>query len=174
MSLQMISFANFPTHVAITNNKKAPNKYVKINANLIYSGNLHPQSRKVAVSNMKKYLRDNYDWSSVTIDKFPIQIETVLKIPINYGSVSRRKSEILWKPPTKDYIPNWDIGNYGYFWSKIFSDLIQKRNVTDTNDVIRLGIIPEDTVTYVSKEGPFTWIPCNTLEERELIFKIYD
>ena len=172
--LYQIKYPKFISHVAITNNKTAKNKYVKINANLIYSGNLHPQSRKVAVHNMKKFLRDSFDFTNIKIKDFPIQIETIVRIPINYGDVRRKSNgEISYKEAKPDYEPKWDVGNYGYLWSKIFLDLLQEKNTTDTDDVIRLGIIPNDCVKYVKTEGPFDWEQCDSFEERELIFNIY-
>jgi len=171
--LHKIIYKEFPTHIACTNNKKAPNKYLKINGNQLYSGNMHPQTRKIVVENMKKYLANNQDWANISVTTFPIAIETQLKVPINFGSVQRRNKEICWKIPSKKYEPNWDIGNYGYLWSKVFLDVLQSQDADLGNKTIRLDIIPNDNIKYITQEGPYTWINCNTLEERELIFIIY-
>lgn len=183
--LHTIKYPKFITHIAKTDNKTKPNKLVKINGQLIYNSNINKFSRNIVVRNMKKYLKNNFDWKEIKINKedYPIGIGIIFKLPINYGSVRINKNkEILWSPPNKDYKPNWDLDNLESIWKKVFNDLIQeisKKEVTikaktkNQEELIRLNIIPDDTVQFIQQIGPTQFIECANFEDRELIFIIY-
>ena len=155
----------FITHIPKTNNKVAPNKYIKINNQLIYNSNLNRFARNIVINNMHNYLINYIKENNLKLDNPPYQVAVDIYVPINYGNVSRRKKKgvpyISWKEPTKDYEPTWDIGNLGEIWLKTFEDSLQIS-----------GAIKNDNIEYVYSHGPTTWIKVNTLDERKLIFRI--
>lgn len=163
MSLR-IEIPQFPTHLAKTNNKQAPNKYVKVNGQLIYSGNLNKFARGIVMDNMHEFLMQH-------IPELRQPLQGVHKVtlevhsPINYDTVSRRKLKdgkfhILWKHPKADYIPRWDLDNFSWIWMKAFLDAAQK------NDVLL-----DDSVEFV-RELSVKYVTVPTLEDRKLVFTI--
>lgn len=160
--IQAIHYPLFPTHLPYTKNKKAPDKYIKINGQRIYSG-LHHTQRAPLMNNMHRWYKENYAWETMKcIIDYPVGIGLIFKVPINYDYVSRRNGKIIWKPPKEGFEPGWDVGNYGWIYSKGFLDTLHL-----------MGKIVDDNVKYVNIEGPFKALFCNTLEERELIFIIF-
>jgi hypothetical protein len=156
----------FITHIEKTNNKIASNKFIKINNQLIYNSNLNRFARNIVVINMHNYIISHIN-KKFQLNKYPYQISLNFYAPINYGSISRRfiKSEkdfkIICKEPSKDYTPNWDIGNYGDIWLKTFADALQIK-----------GCLKDDNVKYIKSIGPTTFIQEDLFENRKLEFII--
>src|SRR6056297_1306806 len=157
---------NFITHIEKTNNKFAPNKFIKVNNQHIYNSNLNRFARNIVIGNMQQYILDNIDKPFI-LSKFPYQISLDFYVPVNYGSVSRRfiKSEddykIIWKEPKKEYESNWDVGNYGDIWLKVFADALQIGNY-----------IKNDNIKYVQSIGPTTFYEVKSITNRKLEFTI--
>jgi hypothetical protein len=158
---------NFITHIAKTNNKKSPNKYIKINNQLIYNSNLNRFARNIVVNNLHEYLIHHISLNKIPqLGKGPYQISLDIYAPINYGDVSRRKLKdigwtICWNEPIENYVPTWDIGNLGELWMKTFEDSLQLS-----------GVLENDSVAIIKSHGPITFYEVKTLDERKLIFNI--
>lgn len=150
-----IIFKQFPTHIAKTNNARAPNKYVKINNQSIYNSNLNRFSRNIAVGNLHKYVIDIIPkgFKAPT----PSKIHFVFKTPINHGSISRRNGIISWKPAKESYIPNWDIENLATLWVKVIND-----------GLVKSGALPDDSVRYITGIS-YEFLPVENLKDREII-----
>lgn len=129
-----------PTHVAKTNNKKAPNKYWKVNYQDIYSGNLHHFSRVVVVENMHHFIINSLksDVLDLKIHK-TIRIEYIFHTVINHGDIRRRLGKTLWKPAPIDYQVTWDLNNLSDIWVKTGNDALTLAGVLvdDNAGVIR-------------------------------------
>ena len=107
---QTIVIPEFLTHVEKTDNKVAPNKFVKINNQTIYNGAITRFTRN------------------------PVKIKFIIKTVLNHGSISRRNGKINWKKVGKNYVPNWDIENLSSIWIKCINDvLVKKRILVDDN-----------------------------------------
>lgn len=161
-----IIIPQFITHIAKTNNKKAPNKYIKINNQLIYNSNLNRFARNIVVNNLHDYLIDyiNKQLKFKLINP-PYQVGLDVYVPINYGDISRRTKKgvpyICWKKPKEDYVPSWDIDNLGDLWLKVFKDALQLS-----------GVLENDHVGFIIANGPTIFHQINDLKDRKLIFKI--
>lgn len=153
-----IRFPEFPIHIPITNNKKAPNKYVKVNAQSIYNGAIARFGRAAAVKNLHEYFLSHIK-ESVMID-YPVKIKFIIKTVINHGSISRRNGKICWNYRADDYIPNWDIENLASIFIK-----------TGIDSLVKAGTIPDDSVQYV-KNIEYEFQEVDTLEDREIIVVI--
>lgn len=140
-NLVEFTLSKYPTHIAYTNNKKAPNKYKKINGQAIYNGSLQMFARKIAINNIHEYILENVP--ETTITEFPIKVKYTIGAPLNYGDVSRRKKEgsyyISWKPYSENYEPSSDLDNMSYIWTKAIQDCI-----------VKAGIVPNDTLKYIT------------------------
>ena len=134
-----IEINNFPTHIAKTKNKVAPNKYVKLNNQSIYNSNLNRFARNIVVGNLHAYLAPYLKPHADVLRIFPRVIEVHIYTVRNHGSISRRKGNIIWKPAAEDYKPHWDIENLATIWTKVINDSLVKANV-----------IPDDTIEYVN------------------------
>ena len=126
----------FPTHIAITNNKVAANKYMKINSQSIYNGKLHTFSRANAVNNMHKYISKCISEANVGKINYPVQLVVRIYTVINHDCIKRYKDEIHWNAPKADYVPRWDEDNLRSIWEKCIKDCITK-----------VGIWEDDIVT---------------------------
>jgi len=155
--MERIIYNQFPTHVAITNNKKAPNKYIKISGQAIYNGTLGRFQRATAVSNLHNYLIQGLP-QSINIT-YPFITNLEFYAPINYGNVRRIKGQINWKPPKEDYIPTWDIDNQ-WIWIKLFNDVLQEQK-----------LIPKDTVKDINGLC-IKYYQIDNLNDRKLIFNL--
>ena len=89
-----IRFPNFPTHIPITKNKKAPDKYVKVNAQGIYNGAIARFGRSIAVRNLHSYFL-HFIPKGLKIDNVT-KIKYIIKTVINHGDISRRNHKIIW------------------------------------------------------------------------------
>ena len=126
MNMTELVLTKFPTHIAKTNNIKAPNKYWKINSQGIYNGTIQRFTRAIIIENIHKYILNEF--SKQTLPKLtkPIQLQLSIYIPINYASISRRKGNIIWYPPEDNYEPTNDEDNISWIWIKCIKDCITK------------------------------------------------
>ena len=124
----------FPTHVAKTNNKVAPNKFVKINNQAIYSGVLNRFGRAIAVRNIHKYIKDQLKDQDLPRLTKPVQLQLSIFTAINHGDISRRSGIIIWKKPDKDYEPGWDEDNLRMFWEKCIKDVLTELGIWIDDD----------------------------------------
>jgi len=135
------------THVPKTDNKKAPNKYIKINNQAIYNGALNTFARAIVVENLHKYFSD-----SIPDEYLGLKLEKVKSIEYqfltvrNHGSIQRRSGLKTWKPAKKDYVPNWDLNNLSDLWVKIGNDALVLSGVLADDNV---GVIPKTSYSYV-------------------------
>lgn len=125
----------FPTHIAITNNKVAANKYMKINSQSIYNGKLHTFSRANAVNNMHKYISKCISEASVGKINYPVQLVVRIYTVINHDCIKRYKDEIHWNAPKADYVPRWDEDNLRSIWEKCIKDCITKAGIWE-DDIV--------------------------------------
>ena len=127
--MNTIILNNFPTHVHKTNNKFASNKYWKINSQGIYNGAIQRFTRAIIVNNMHKYILKEFSKYELPKLAVPVQLQLSIYIPINYGTVARRKGNISWKKPIKDYEPSNDEDNIRWIWEKCIKDCITKSEI---------------------------------------------
>ena len=135
-----ITLKEFPTHVAYTDNKYAPNKMKKLNNQSIYNGALNRFSRATAMRNLHDYIISQLP-VGFKIDKYPIKINYLFRTVKNHGSISMRGGKICWKPVKDDYKSNWDIQNLAMIWMKAADDALQKA-----------GVIVDDNSDYINGE----------------------
>jgi len=157
MASIVITYDEFPTHAPKTNNKKAPNKYIKINGQSIYNSNLNRFARNNVMRFMHDYLISGLPRKLGMT--FPIEIELIFYAPINYGTVRRFKGEIRWIPPKSNYKSNWDIDNQ-QIWGKAFNDALQISKK-----------IPNDSVSFISSVKT-RYVEVKDFNERKLEFKL--
>ena len=140
------------THVAITNNKKAKNKYWKINNQALYSGSLNQFSRAIMVENMHHFMINSFD-SSI----FDLKLEEIYSIHYvfntvrNHGAVTRRLGKICWKPVKDEYKSNWDLNNISDIWIKTGNDALVLAGVLvdDNTDVINKTMYQMKIVDHI-------------------------
>lgn len=165
MMKHKIIIPQFITHIPKTKNKSSPNKYIKINNQLIYNSNLNRFARNIVVNNLHEYLFPYIVKVVPKLNNPPYQVSLDIYVPINYGNVSRRIKKgvpyISWKEPNKNYNPTWDIDNLGDLWLKVFKDALQIS-----------GVLENDNVKFVKINGPTTFHEIKTLDNRKLIFTI--
>lgn len=125
------------THVAKTNNKKAPNKYFKINFNELYSGNLHHHSRSIVMENLHNYIINYLPNTNLVNIKHLVLRFRVVK---NIGDIRLIKGRYSWKKPKEDYEPSWDTDNYSFIWIKAIKD-----------SLVLNGNLPDDTFSFINK-----------------------
>jgi len=90
-----------------------------------------------------------------------IETEMIFKAPINYGTVRRTKTKgISWNPPKDDYVPNWDIDNLAWPWTKAIFDTIISNN-----------IVPDDNIKYVIGNS-YKYEECDSMDDRNINLKI--
>lgn len=158
--MKEFSIKPMPTHIAKTDNKKVPNKYMKINNQAIYNGTLNYFNRAIVVNNLQNLVIDAIP-KGFTVNT-PFIPVFIIKTVYNHGSISRRKGKIYWKPPKSDYEPNWDIGNLAKLWIKIGEDAFTKAR-----------IIPDDNVKYI--RGGFYKVEfVKDIKDLELIIKFME
>ena len=164
----IVEIPEFITHIAKTRNKTAPNKFIKINNQLIYNSNLSRFPRNIVMDNLHTYLI-KYITSFITTKLInpPYQVLLDVYVPINYGDVSRRIKKgipyICWNEPKEDYEPTWDIDNLGDIWLKVFKDALQLS-----------GVLENDHVGFIKANGPATFHQIQDLKDRKLVFKIIE
>jgi hypothetical protein len=142
------------THIPKTANKKAADKYIKINNQSIYNGVLNRFARAIVVNNLHYYFADNIDeqFKGMNIDSNNIQLTYEFHTVYNHGDVRKLKSGISWNPPKKGYRPSWDLDNLADLWTKIGNDTLVLEKV-----------IKEDTVEFIKQKT------CRFVQINELI-----
>ena len=81
--------------------------------------------------NIHKYIISQFANQELPKITSPVQLQLDIYIPINYGSVARRKGEISWKKPKEDYTPTADEDNISWIWNKCIKDCLTKLKVWD-------------------------------------------
>ena len=123
-------------------------RWVQINNQYIYSGNIHPATRGKLIEAIKE---SYVDYSEVVnlppITTFPIIIEAEVH-------------DLIYDPQIRHQL--WDVDNrftpYGKTWSDILQDL---------------DIIPEDHCLYVTGPPSALFFPIKEGEQRKLVFHFY-
>jgi len=152
----VIRLKNFPTHIAVSDNKTYANRYMKINGQSIYNGKLNRFSRNIAIKNLHNYITSQLP-KNKKITEYPIKIKYLFKVVKNYGSISRRKEKIIWKPYKDNYRANWDIDNLAGIWIKAINDTLVKNK-----------IIIDDTVVFI-KGGDYEVEFVDDIKKMEII-----
>lgn len=149
-----------PTHIAKTNNKKAPNKYMKINNQSIYNGTLNYFSRNIVVANLRNVIMKSIS-KNAKID-YPIRVKILIKTVYNHDNIRRMKKDgrIIWNPPKPNYKPSWDCDNLSVLWIKTIQDAI-----------VKFGLIPDDTVEYI-RGGSYDIEFVNSIKDIEMIITL--
>jgi hypothetical protein len=154
----VLEFPKFITHVPLSKNK-----WVKIGYNKIHAS-AHFTVRNAFVAAMHKYIEEHIP-NDLKLET-PVKTRLIVHVPLNYGSVQRRKDKktgkayISWNPAKQAYRPNWDIGNLALVWLKCLDDMLIKK-----------GIIPEDTVEFL-KKTTYEFVETKTLDERKLVYEL--
>jgi Holliday junction resolvase RusA-like endonuclease len=159
-----IVIPEFPTHMAKTDNKYAPNKMIKLNNQSIYNGALNRFARAIVMNNMHEYLASHLEPALEEFRKsmvvYPVCIHLEVHTVVNHGSISMRKGKTCWKPAKEDYVPEWDIENLATIWIKALNDTLTKT-----------GFLSDDNIKFVDCVG-YKFKPVNDINERKLIIKI--
>lgn len=140
------------THVAITNNKKAKNKYWKINNQALYSGSLNQFSRAIMVENMHHFMMNSFNSSIFDLNiKEIFSIHYIFNTVKNHGAITRRLGKICWEPVKDDYKSNWDLNNISDIWIKTGNDALVLAGVLvdDNTDVIKRTMYQMVTVDHI-------------------------
>lgn len=149
----------FPTHVAKTNNKVAPNKMLKINNQAIYNGYINRFTRNIVIGNMHRWLEKALGKSSshkLDTSLFPVTVTVNIYTVKNHGSISMRSGTVRWKPAKASYKPNWDIDNLATIWIKAICDVLTKE-----------GIIPDDNISYI-KGIRYNYFEVEDIKDRKI------
>jgi hypothetical protein len=158
-----ISIPQFITHVP-----QSKVKYIKINGQTIYSGNLHHYTRNKVIRAMKDDLIQSIRGQLKGInlnDYVPLKIALVIHNVPNYETVKFMSKKFkfvggLVELGTK-YEPSFDVDNQ-WIWIKCFTDTIAKD----------LDLLVDDTVKYIPSNGDITYLPIDNFEDRKLEFKL--
>lgn len=154
----IITFPEFITHVTVSKNK-----WKKIGYNAIYMCP-HFHVRNSFTSAIHTYI-EKYMPKNLKIEG-PVTTEVIIYVPINYGNVKSVMDKklgvrkISWKPPSKDYKPNWDIFNLGAVWLKALDDAL-----------VHTGALEDDNIAFFNGFGG-RFIEVETLEERRIEYII--
>lgn len=154
-----IKLKDFPLHVSYTNNKKASNKFIKVNNQSVYNGKINRFSRATVMENLKIWFL-RYFPKKLKIEKFPVKIHYIFKTVINHGDISRRNNKLIWKYPSEDYVPRWDIENLASIFIKSGND-----------SLVRAKILPDDSIKYVNGIS-YEFIKVDDINDREIIIQI--
>jgi len=156
-----IRIKEFAVHSPFTKNKKAPDKYIKLNAQSIYNGKLNRFGRANVMDWLHDYIIRHIPKKTV-VNNYPVKIHYVIKTVINHGDIKLLKGVLNWKLPKEDYEPLWDIENLANIWIKAGNDALTKAKV-----------ILDDSVQYVNGVS-YEFIPVTNLEDRVIIIRIYE
>lgn len=130
MSQIIITIPEFLTHV-----NKSANKYLKINNNAIYSGNMHRFTRSKVVKDLHDYFEPYLKpFKGLNISN-KVNITYNIHTVLNHGSISLRKGVLCWKPVKKGYKPTWDLENLASLWVKVGNDSLTLSNVIEDDNV---------------------------------------
>ena len=160
----VVELLEFPTHIAKTDNKYAPNKMQKINNQAIYNGAINRFTRAIVMNNLHAYLaRELHQYLPLFFKEtktYPVCVDVEVHTVINHGDISMRKGKICWKRAKINYEPGWDVENLASIWIKALNDVFTKS-----------GFIPDDNVKYISCVS-YKFVEVASLEDRKLIIKI--
>lgn len=135
LSGKTIVLNQFPTHIAISDNKYAPNKYMKITNQAIYNGAMNRFSRATAVRNLHDYVISCIPDGFGKI-KEPVKPIYTFYVVRNHGNIRRSKTgSIIWKKPEKDYKATWDDDNLVFLWIKTLRDALTIAGVWEDDNV---------------------------------------
>ena len=128
---ESLKLMTFPTHIAKTDNKKAPNTYIKVTNQAIYNGSLNRFARAIAIKNIHEWINLQFVNQELPVIKEPVQLQLSIYTVINHGDIRRnnKTQSISWKKPRKDYIPRWDEDNLRTIWEKCIKDCLTKSGV---------------------------------------------
>lgn len=153
-----ITLNKFPTHIAKTDNKIAPNKFIKITNQSIYNGTLNRFARAIVVNNMHDFVIENVPKGFKV--KTPCKPKYEFYTVRNHGNIRRTKNgELSWKPPKSNFEATWDDDNLAFLWMKTIRDALTKA-----------GVWKDDNVDYV-RGGDYDLFFVNKLEDRKIIIK---
>jgi|AntDeeMinimDraft_6_1070357.scaffolds.fasta_scaffold04691_2 Holliday junction resolvase RusA-like endonuclease len=160
----IIVLNRFPTHLAKTDNKFAPNKMQKLNYQSIYNGSLNRFGRAIVMKNMHNYLAKEFKPYLSSFKKesltYPIEMHLELHTVYNHGSISMRKNKICWKPVKATYSPTWDLDNFADIWKKGINDVLEQE-----------GFIKNDSVQYIDG-GHQKYHRVEHIDDRKLIIRL--
>ena len=167
-------FPLFPTHV-----KFSEDKFVKINAQQLYSGTHFTVRNKIA-NKIKGYysgkILSRLKESQQILQATPrLWIDGEIHVPRNYGDVKMIKQVINWKKPAEDYQINWDLDNINYFYSKTFMDAMVKMVIPMGKEfLLKSGPLKDDNASIVKKCASLEYIEVDDFMQRKFVFHFYD
>src|SRR5690606_35131045 len=129
-----ITLDQFPTHIECTNNKYAPNKFMKITNQSIYNGKLNKFTRAIVIDNIQQFIISNIPKNFGKI-KVPVKPYYIIYTVKNHGSIKRIKGALNWKRPHPTYQPNWDDDNLAFLWMKTIRDALTIHGVWEDDNV---------------------------------------
>lgn len=159
--LYNVRLDKFPTHLPYTKNKKAPDKFVKINNQSIYNGKLNRFSRNNVIGELHRYICKRIP-KDIKIKQYPISVTFDIHTVINHGSVRKLGENIIWKYPSEEYVATWDIENLATIWIKAGMDSLVKSKV-----------IPDDNVNFINSIT-YRYYPIEDFEHRYINITIDD
>lgn len=153
-----LEFPEFITHIP-----QSKNIWIKIGYNKIHAS-AHYTTRAALVAAMHGYIEKHIP-ENLTIQG-PVETHLTVHAPMNFGAMKMildketGKRRVSWKPASKDYKPNWDIGNLALIWLKCLDDVLIKK-----------GILPDDTVEFLQRTT-YEFIPVSDFKNRKLVYKL--
>lgn len=159
---QTVVIPEFLTHVEKTDNKVAPNKFIKINNQTIYNGAITRFTRNTVITNMHDYIDSELSKHILVPFVGAVEVSFKIRTVINHGSISRRNGKINWKKASKNYTPNWDIENLSSIWIKCINDVLVKRK-----------ILFDDNVKFIKKIS-YEFEEVDDISKREIVIEIKD
>jgi hypothetical protein len=153
-----LEFPEFITHIP-----QSKNIWIKIGYNKIHAS-AHYTTRAALVAAMHGYIEKHIP-ENLTIQG-PVETHLTVYAPMNFGAMKMildketGKRRVSWKPASKDYKPNWDIGNLALIWLKCLDDVLIKK-----------GILPDDTVEFLQRTT-YEFIPVSDFKNRKLVYKL--
>lgn len=117
-------------------------KLWKVNGQALYSGNMHPMTRKKAAGWAHQYLRPYLR----KVRRITLNKDEYLRLQLDIYDVKGRE--------------NWDVSNK-WPWIKWFEDTL-----------VELRKIPDDCIKYVRDTGRIRYIPVDDEEHRKLVYTI--
>jgi hypothetical protein len=153
-----LEFPEFITHIP-----QSKNIWIKIGYNKIHAS-AHYTTRAALVAAMHGYIEKHIP-ENLTIQG-PVETHLTVYAPMNFGAMKMildketGKRRVSWKPASKDYKPNWDIGNLALIWLKCLDDVLIKK-----------GILPDDTVEFLQRTT-YEFMPVSDFKNRKLVYKL--
>lgn len=137
-----------PTHIRKTANKIKADKYLKINNQSIYNGNLNHFSRAIVVNHLHEHFAEAIDekYKNLNISSNNISLIYEFHTVLNHGAARKTKAGISWNPPKKTYVPDWDLDNLSDLWTKIGNDTLVLQKVLQDDNV---GFVKEEITRFV-------------------------